>query len=98
MNKTMRLLALVLAVFVVLIMGSFSAFLITEAEHDCAGDHCLVCCQLTLCRQLLRGLGAGIWALSAAISAIWAYSACLRLRRHFCRAASLVSLNVRLSI
>ena len=28
-----------------------------EADHSCTGEDCAVCCQITLCRQLLEGLG-----------------------------------------
>lgn len=48
-----RLLATVLAV----VMLSSAVYLAVEANHDCSGDDCAICRQISICENLLKSLG-----------------------------------------
>lgn len=47
-----RLLAAVLAV----VMLSSAIYLAVEANHDCSGDDCAICRQISICENLLKYL------------------------------------------
>ena len=59
-----RLLAAVLAV----VMLSSAVYLAVEADHDCSGDDCAICRQISICENLLKSLGlAGAAAASKTV-------------------------------
>ena len=59
-----RLLAAVLAV----VMLSSAVYLAVEADHDCSGDDCAICRQISICE--------GLAGAAAAISAAFTYTVC----------------------
>ena len=59
-----RLLAAVLAV----------VMLAVEANHDCSGEDCAICRQISICENLLKTLGLA--GAAAAISAAFTYTMC----------------------
>ena len=63
-----RLLAAVLAV----VMLSSAIYLAVEANHDCSGDDCAICRQISICENLLKTLGLA--GAAAAISAAFTYT------------------------
>ena len=63
-----RLLAAVLAV----VMLSSAIYLAVEADHDCSGDDCAICRQISICENLLESLGLA--GAAAAISAAFTYT------------------------
>ena len=63
-----RLLAAVLAV----VMLSSAVYLAVEADHDCSGDDCAICRQISICENLLKSLGLA--GAAAAISAAFTYT------------------------
>ena len=65
-----RLLAAVLAV----VMRSSAIYIAVEANHDCSGDDCAICCQISICENLLKSLGLA--GAAAAISAAFTYTVC----------------------
>ena len=65
-----RLLAAVLAV----VMLSSAIYLAVEADHDCSGDGCAICHQISVCENLLKSLGLA--GAAAAISAAFTYTVC----------------------
>ena len=65
-----RLLAAVLAV----VMLSSAVYLAVEADHDCSGDDCAICRQISICENLLKSLGLA--GAAAAISAAFTYTMC----------------------
>ena len=67
---TARLLAAVLAV----VMLSSAVYLAVEADHDCSGDDCAICRQISICENLLKSLGLA--GAAAAISAAFTYTVC----------------------
>ena len=65
-----RLLAAVLAV----VMLSSAIYIAVEADHDCSGDDCAICRQITACENLLKSLGLA--GAAAAITAVLTYTMC----------------------
>ena len=63
-----RLLAAVLAV----VMLSSAVYLAVEANHDCSGEDCAICHQISVCENLLKSLGLA--GAAAAISAAFTYT------------------------
>ena len=70
-----RLLAVVLAV----VMLSSAVYIAVEADHDCSGDDCAICRQISICENLLKSLGLA--GAAAAITAAFTYTVCKALRR-----------------
>ena len=65
-----RLLAAVLAVVIL----SSSIYLAVEANHDCSGEDCAICRQISICENLLKSLGLA--GAAAAITAAFTYTVC----------------------
>ena len=65
-----RLLAAVLAV----VMLSSAIYIAVEANHDCSGDDCAICRQISICENLLKSLGLA--GAAAAITAAFTYTMC----------------------
>ena len=65
-----RLLAAVLAV----VLLSSAIYLAVEANHDCSGDDCAICRQISICENLLKTLGLA--GAAAAITAAFTYTVC----------------------
>ena len=65
-----RLLAAVLAV----VMLSSAIYLAVEADHDCSGDDCAICRQISICENLLKSLGLA--GAAAAITVAFTYTVC----------------------
>lgn len=65
-----RLLAAVLAV----VMLSSAIYIAVEADHDCSGDDCAICRQISICENLLKSLGLA--GTAAAITAVLTYTMC----------------------
>ena len=89
-----RLLAAVLAV----VMLSSAVYLAVEANHDCSGEDCAICHQISVCENLLKSLGlAG--AAAAAITAAFTYTMCRAILpcTEMSGTLTLVSLKVKLS-
>ena len=65
-----RLLAAVLAV----VMLSSAVYLAVEANHDCSGEDCAICRQISICENLLKTLGLA--GAAAAVTAAFTYTVC----------------------
>ena len=88
-----RLLAAVLAV----VMLSSAIYIAVEANHDCSGDDCAICRQISICENLLKSLGLA--GAAAAISAAFTYTMCRAVLpcTEMIGTLTLVSLKVKLS-
>ena len=88
-----RLLADVLAV----VMLSSAIYLAVEANHDCSGDDCAICRQISICENLLKSLGLA--GTAAAITAAFTYTVCRAILSctEMIGTLTLVSLKVKLS-
>ena len=89
--------AAILALLLTLAVFSSAFFIIAEANHDCAGEDCQICCFLSVCENALRTFGS----LSAsAVFAVFSAAAAVILLTVASRAVtafSLVTLKVKLS-
>ena len=88
-----RLLAAVLAV----VMLSSAIYIAVEANHDCSGDDCAICRQISICENLLKTLGLA--GTAAAITAVFTYTVCRAILpcTEMIGTLTLVSLKVKLS-
>lgn len=57
MTKKTRMFTGLVAAAMALVLLFSALYIAVEADHSCTGEDCAVCCQITLCRQLLEGLG-----------------------------------------
>ena len=53
MSKTKRALALCMCIGMILVLFTSSAYLVHEAGHECAGDHCETCKRIQEVRAIL---------------------------------------------
>lgn len=62
MTKKKRILAVIVAVSLLFVMLSFSAFALHNADHDCIGEGCSICAQINLCKNLVESLSFAVFA------------------------------------
>ena len=82
----------------VLFAVAFSAFyIVAESGHDCTGEHCAICHQIELCKNLLRSLtlAAGVAGACVVGKSLFGYR-CER-RNDRIAVPTLVLLGVKLS-
>ena len=58
--KKKQMLALLACVLLCAFVAFSAAFIIAEADHECAGEGCHVCVGIEKCRSLLRGLSGAL--------------------------------------
>ena len=98
MSKKSRFLAAVVASALIFAMLFSACFIVAEADHDCSGDDCQICRQISICVDSLKSLCYSILlAVSLAVFARYpAVSMQLFSRKKPAR-TTLVSLKVKLS-
>ena len=69
MTKQKRMLAMAMAAAILFIVLASAFFIAAEANHDCVGDGCEICCQINVCRTVLKGLALAIIAAVLAAAA-----------------------------
>lgn len=57
MSKRNRVLTVLLAAAVLFVMLSSAFFIAIEADHNCTGEDCPVCCQIEVCIHTLKSVG-----------------------------------------
>lgn len=68
MSGKSRVLAILLAAAVLFVMLSSVLFIAIEADHDCAGDDCPICCQISVCEHTLKSVGQAVLVVILAAS------------------------------
>lgn len=63
MAKQKRIAAALIAAAMLLVLLGAALFLIEEAGHDCIGEGCPVCLQMSICRNTLKGFAPALCAL-----------------------------------
>lgn len=97
MTKKFRFMTRLLAAVLAVVMLSSAIYLAVEANHDCSGDDCAICRQISICENLLKSLGLA--GAAATITAVLTYT----MRRAILPCAemngtlTLVALKVKLS-
>lgn len=97
MKKNRRIFAILLS-FLLLFALIFSLFAVTvSANHDCAGESCAVCRQVSQCENLLRFLFSALFALCLSACGLFAATILPDGRDDRNLPVTLVSLGVKLS-
>ena len=65
-TQAKRIAAGLMGLTLLLIIALSAAFLVAEADHDCAGEDCPICAFMAVCVHVLRRLGAAAVVLLAA--------------------------------
>lgn len=96
MNRKSRILAMLLAVLVAFSLASSVGLMAAEAQHDCMGEHCPICCLLA---QLQENIRLGLLVITAVAAAVLTYMllSSAGLFAEEGAACTLVSLKVKLS-
>ncbi len=97
MTKNLRLTARLLAAVLAVVLLSSAVYIAAEAGHDCSGEDCAVCCQISVCEHLLKSIGLA--GAAAVFTAAVGYAPCRVVFSCAERpgAPTLVSLKVKLS-
>ncbi|MCF2619901.1 hypothetical protein JQM63_08740 [Oscillibacter valericigenes] len=97
MTKKLRFLTRLLAATLAVVLLSSAVYLALASDHDCAGEDCAVCRQISACENLLKTLG--LTGAAAAVTAALPYALCKALLPCAERlgTGTLVSLKVKLS-
>ena len=97
MSKKSRILTVLLVAVVLFVMLSSVFYIAIEADHDCAGEDCPICYQISICENTLKSVGQAVLVviLAAFIGTIvFSLPALSKKPAHH---TSLVSLKVKLS-
>ena len=97
MTKKFRFMVRLLAVVLAVVMLSSAVYIAVEADHDCSGDDCAICRQISICENLLKSLGLA--GAAAAVTAAFTYTMCKAIlpSAETIDTLTLVSLKVKLS-
>ena len=74
MTKKSRLITGLLAAVLAAVMLSSAVYIAVEANHNCSGEDCAICRQISICENLLKTLGLA--GAAAAITAAFTYTMC----------------------
>lgn len=97
MTKQKRILALAMAAAILFIVLTSAFFVAAEANHDCIGGGCKICCQINVCCTVLKALALAVIAALLAVVAGYAFGFGVADKYVFCPRFTLVSLKVKLS-
>ena len=97
MTKKLRLITRLLAAVLAAVMLSSAVYIAVEANHNCSGEDCAICHQISTCENLLRSLGLA--GAAAVITAAFTYTMCKAILpcTEMIGTLTLVSLKVKLS-
>ena len=97
MTKKFRFLTGLLAAVLAVVMLSSAVYIAAEADHDCSGEDCAICHQISTCENLLRSMGVA--GAAVAITAAFTYTLCKAVLSctEMIGTLTLVSLKVKLS-
>lgn len=87
----------VLALLLALMLLFSALFIALEADHDCAGEDCAICAQISMCENLLQQLTLALLALAAAGVSCAAFSLLTEDLRERRAQTTLITLKVKLS-
>ena len=97
MTKKSRLITGLLAAVLAAVILSSAVYIAVEANHNCSGDDCASCRQISICENLLKSLGLA--GAAAAVTAACTYTMCKAILpcTEMIGTLTLVSLKVKLS-
>lgn len=97
MAKHKRIAAAFLAAAMLLVMLGSALFIVEESGHDCIGEGCSVCFQLSVCRNALKNLCLAVFAAAMAAGVPYALSMGADTRQEPDSSYTLVTMKVKLS-
>lgn len=68
MTRTIRFIALLVAALVLAAMLFSTAYIAAEADHDCTGEQCPICYQISICQNILKQFTSGATATALAVA------------------------------
>ena len=74
MTKKLCFMTRLLAATLAVVLLSSAVSLALASDHDCAGEDCAICRQISICQNLLKSLGLA--GAVAAITAAFTYTVC----------------------
>lgn len=97
MTKKKRIISLVVAVAVFFVMLYSALYIAAEANHDCVGENCQICYQISVCENTLKNLSLAVCAV--AFAAAFTYTLCRSISActDVTPSYTLVSLKVKLT-
>ena len=97
MTKKKRIISLIVAVAVIFVMLYSALFIVSHAEHDCVGENCPICYQISVCENTLKNLSLAVCAV--AFAAAFTYTLCRSISAcaDVTPSYTLVSLKVKLT-
>lgn len=96
MTKRAKYMAVVLAFAVVFVMLWSSFYIAAESDHECTGENCPICEQISVCCNTIRTISSGIAAVVAAVLLSYAFSRTVLLYKEETPIYTPVSLKVKL--
>ena len=97
MSKKNRVLTVLLAMAVLFVMLSSSCYIAIEADHDCVGEDCPICYQISVCEHTLRSVGQAVLVVTLAVFIGVFMISLPAFSKKLAYHTSLVSLKVKLS-
>ena len=97
MTNRKRAIAIIVAAAILLIVIFSSAYIAAEAGHDCIGEKCPVCCQISICKSILKTLFAAVYIAVFAILVSYTLKEKATALIYFINSRTLVSLKIKLS-
>ena len=97
MTKKKRIISLIVAIAVLFVMLYSTFYIAAEANHDCVGENCPVCYQVSICENTLKSFSLA--GCAVAFTAAFTYTLCrsISARTDVTPNYTLVSLKVKLT-
>lgn len=96
-KKTKRFTAILLAAIVLFAVMSAVFFIGAEAEHDCSGDDCLICYQISSCSSILKSFGSVAFFVTAVLCLMLLSASLFGNTADYFINNTLVSLNIKIT-
>lgn len=97
MKKRKRIIAMLLAGMILVVMLCSALFITKEADHDCVGENCPICCQINICRNIMKNLSLAAGTVVFAAAFIYTLGERVSACRNAVQSVTLVSLKVKLT-
>lgn len=97
MTKKKRIISLVVAVAVFFVMLYSALYIAAEANHDCVGENCPICYQISVCENTLKNLSFAVCAVAFATAFTYTLCRSITACADVTPSYTLVSLKVKLT-
>ena len=97
MAKKFHFMTGLLALIMAFVMLSSATYIAVEFDHDCAGADCVICHQINICENLLKGSGLAGSATATAVAVLYIFCRIISTYTEIVPVFTLVSLKVKLT-